>query len=141
MDPYQYPEKLIPTLILNAIEQGMNYQYMEMEEMLEIGFMLMITLKQFCEFFLMAKLANVYNIGGNAEKTNLEVANAVCDSLDNAKPKNSGSYREQITFVEDRPGHDRRYAIDCTKIKTELGWNPKMSFESGIDRNSKVVFR
>ncbi|MBT8124520.1 MAG: dTDP-glucose 4,6-dehydratase [Gammaproteobacteria bacterium] len=134
--PYQFPEKLIPTLILNAIagkklpiygDGGNVRDWLHVEDHVEAILRVLSD----------GIVGNVYNIGGNAEKTNLEVANAVCASLDNAKPKKAGSYREQITFVEDRPGHDRRYAIDFTKIKTELGWKPKMSFEAGIDRTVK----
>jgi dTDP-glucose 4,6-dehydratase len=73
-----------------------------------------------------------YNIGGNNEKTNLEVVTIVCELLDEIKPKPSGSYKDQLTFVADRPGHDQRYAIDASKIKKELGWEPAESFESGI---------
>jgi len=74
-----------------------------------------------------------YNIGGWNEKTNLEVVHTLCDLLDELKPREDGkSYREQITFVKDRPGHDRRYAIDATKIANELGWKPEETFETGI---------
>lgn len=130
--PYQYPEKLIPTLVLNAITQkdlpiygdGENIRdWLYVEDHVEA--ILCVLTK--------GHIGEVYNIGGNAEKTNLQIANAVCESLDKLRPKKSGSYREQVTFVEDRPGHDRRYAIDCSKIKTELGWNPKVSFEKGIN--------
>ena len=134
--PYQFPEKLIPTLILNAIAGKKLPIYGDGENVRD-----WLHVEDHVEAILRVLsdgvVGNVYNIGGNAEKTNLEVANAVCASLDNAKPKKAGSYREQITFVEDRPGHDRRYAIDFTKIKTELGWKPKMSFEAGIDRTVK----
>ncbi|NNC67121.1 MAG: dTDP-glucose 4,6-dehydratase, partial [Gammaproteobacteria bacterium] len=105
--PYQFPEKLIPTLILNAIagkklpiygDGGNVRDWLHVEDHVEAILRVLSD----------GIVGNVYNIGGNAEKTNLEVANAVCASLDNAKPKKAGSYREQITFVEDRPGHDRR---------------------------------
>ncbi len=129
--PYQYPEKLIPTLILNAVNQkelpiygdgGNIRDWLYVDDHIEA---IIRVLKD-------GSIGEVYNIGGNAEKTNLQVANAVCKSLDVLRPKNSGSYNEQITFVEDRPGHDRRYAIDCTKIQNELDWCSKVSFESGI---------
>ena len=130
--PYQYPEKLIPTLILSAIrgeklpiygDGGNIRDWLYVEDHIEAILRVLSD----------GLIGDVYNIGGNEEKTNLQVANAVCGSLDKLKPKKMGSYRDQITFVEDRPGHDRRYAIDSTKIKTELKWKPKMSFEKGID--------
>ena len=79
------------------------------------------------------KIGETYNIGGWNEKTNLEVVHTLCNLLDELKPCDDGkSYKEQITFVKDRPGHDRRYAIDATKISNELGWKPDETFESGI---------
>ena len=78
-------------------------------------------------------ICETYNIGGWNEKTNLEVVHTLCDLLDELKPREDGkSYKEQITFVKDRPGHDRRYAIDATKISNELGWKPEETFETGI---------
>jgi dTDP-glucose 4,6-dehydratase len=71
-------------------------------------------------------------VGGCNEKTNLEVVHTLCDILDQLKPKASGSYRDQITYVKDRPGHDRRYAIDAGKIIDQLGWRPQQTFETGI---------
>ena len=79
------------------------------------------------------KIGETYNIGGWNEKTNLEVVHILCDLLDELKPREDGkSYRDQITFVKDRPGHDQRYAIDATKISKELGWKPEETFETGI---------
>ena len=78
-------------------------------------------------------VGETYNIGGWNEKTNLEVVHTLCDLLDELKPRSDGqSYRDQISFVKDRPGHDLRYAIDATKISDELGWKPQETFESGI---------
>jgi dTDP-glucose 4,6-dehydratase len=78
-------------------------------------------------------VGETYNIGGWNEKANLEVVHTLCDLLDELKPREDGkSYKEQITFVKDRPGHDRRYAIDATKISNELGWKPEETFETGI---------
>jgi dTDP-glucose 4,6-dehydratase len=73
-----------------------------------------------------------YNIGGNSEKSNNEVVSMLCEILDAARPRQAGKYAELISFVKDRPGHDRRYAIDARKISRELGWKPKESFESGL---------
>jgi len=78
-------------------------------------------------------IGETYNIGGWNEKANLEVVHTLCDLLDELKPREDGkSYKNQITFVKDRPGHDRRYAIDATKISNELGWKPEETFETGI---------
>ena len=73
-----------------------------------------------------------YNVGGRSERRNIEVVQAICEILDEIRPKPAGSYREQIAFVADRPGHDPRYAIDCSKIERELGWRPRESFETGL---------
>ena len=78
------------------------------------------------------RLGEVYNVGGWNEKANLEVVHTLCDILDQLDPKAQGSYLEQITYVQDRPGHDRRYAIDARKLERELGWKPAETFESGI---------
>ena len=79
------------------------------------------------------KLGETYNIGGRNERENLYIANTICDLLDEMKPKNV-SYRNQITFVTDRPGHDFRYAIDASKIENELGWKAEENFETGIKK-------
>jgi len=78
------------------------------------------------------KPGETYNIGGHNEKTNLEVVKTICTILDDIRPKSSGTYAGQISFVEDRPGHDKRYAIDTGKIKRELGWVPEETFDGGI---------
>jgi dTDP-glucose 4,6-dehydratase len=85
-------------------------------------------------------LGETYNIGGSNEKTNLEVVHAICLILDELKPRPDGkSYKDQITFVKDRPGHDRRYAIDATKLAKELTWKPLETFETGL-RKTVVWF-
>jgi dTDP-glucose 4,6-dehydratase len=78
------------------------------------------------------RLGETYNIGGRTEMQNIAVVKTICATLDELRPRPSGSYAEQIAFVKDRPGHDRRYAIDCRKIESELGWKPTETFESGI---------
>ena len=79
------------------------------------------------------KLGETYNVGGWNEKANLDVVNTLCEILDELQPRSDGlSYRTQITFVNDRPGHDRRYAIDASKIERELGWRPQETFDTGI---------
>ena len=81
------------------------------------------------------RLGEVYNVGGWNEKANLDVVHVLCDILDELSPRKDGaSYRTQITFVKDRPGHDRRYAIDSSKIRAELGWSPKENFDTGIEK-------
>ncbi len=81
------------------------------------------------------KLGETYNVGGWNEKANLDVVNTLCEILDTLKPRIDGaSYKTQITFVKDRPGHDRRYAIDASKIERELGWKPQETFETGIHK-------
>ena len=130
--PFQFPEKLIPLIIHNALAgkplpiygNGLNIRdWLFVEDhcaaiarVLEAG-----------------TPGEVYNIGGNNEKTNLEVVHTLCDLLDSLKPRSDGaSYRSQITFVTDRPGHDARYAIDASKIKNALGWEPAETFETGL---------
>lgn len=75
-----------------------------------------------------------YNVGGNAEKKNIEVVTAICSILDRLQPKADGKYADQITYVTDRPGHDRRYAIDASKIRSDLDWTPSVTFEQGIEQ-------
>jgi len=77
-------------------------------------------------------VGETYTIGGNSERTNLQIVHKLCDLLDELRPRPMGFYRELVTFVKDRPGHDYRYAIDSTKIRTELGWTPARDFETGI---------
>ena len=130
--PYHFPEKLIPLTILNALEEkpvgvygkGENVRdWLHVEDHAEA---LVAVLER-------GRTGQSYNIGGNAERTNLAVVETICDLLDQRRPlAEGGSRRSLITFVEDRPGHDRRYAIDASKIAAELGWQPKHSFESGI---------
>ncbi len=129
--PYQFPEKLIPLMILNALEGKPLPMYgdgMNVRDWLYVG--------DHCAG-IRAVLdrgppGETYNIGGNSEKRNLEVVHAVCAVLDELRPKRRGRYAEQIRFVADRPGHDRRYAIDPRKIEGELAWRPAQTFEAGI---------
>ena len=132
--PYHFPEKLIPLVILNAINGKQLPIYgdgQQVRDWLYVG--------DHCSAIrtVLAKgaLGETYNIGGWNEKTNLDVANTICQILDELRPRADGqSYAQQITFVKDRPGHDRRYAIDARKIERELGWRPAETFDTGIKK-------
>ncbi|MGH8474196.1 MAG: dTDP-glucose 4,6-dehydratase, partial [Methylococcales bacterium] len=130
--PYQFPEKLIPLVIHHALSgkplpiygdglQVRDWLYVQdhcgaIRQVLEQG-----------------RVGETYNIGGWNEKSNLEVVKTLCAILDELNPREDGkSYAEQITYVKDRPGHDRRYAIDASKIEREVGWKPRETFETGI---------
>lgn len=129
--PYQFPEKLIPLVLHNALAgkplpiygDGSNVR-----DWLYVGDHC-AAIRRVLEA---GRLGETYNIGGCNEKTNLEVVHTLCSILDHIRPKDAGSYSDQITFVKDRPGHDRRYAINAGKIADELGWQPAETFETGI---------
>jgi dTDP-glucose 4,6-dehydratase len=130
--PYHFPEKLIPLMITHALAGKSLPIY---GDGLQIRDWLYV--KDHCsairEVLARGNPGQTYNIGGWNEKPNIEIVKIICDLLDQKKPKeNGGSYREQIIHVKDRPGHDRRYAIDARKIQRELGWKPAETFESGI---------
>lgn len=138
--PHQYPEKLIPVMILNAVEgrplpvygEGANVRdWLHVDD--HCGGLLMVLRR--------GAPGQSYNLGGDAERTNLEVVEAVCAAVEAELPaarnpalaaRGVGDYRELVSFVEDRPGHDHRYAIDSTKARRELGWAPRHDFESGL---------
>ncbi len=144
--PYQFPEKLIPLMILNALEgkklpvygDGLNVRdWLYVEDHCSAIYSIIRN----------GRLGETYNIGGENEETNINVVNKICEILEALYPlkentfiqiQNSKSkiqnYKELITFVKDRPGHDRRYAINCNKIKKELGWKPSVSFEHGLEK-------
>jgi dTDP-glucose 4,6-dehydratase len=129
--PYQFPEKLIPLVIRNALAgeplpvYGDGLQVRDWLYVLDHCDALRRILEQ-------GKAGHTYNIGGAAERKNIDVVRAVCAILDCERPRASGSYAEQISFVKDRPGHDRRYAIDGSKLRAELGWAPAQSFETAL---------
>ncbi|WP_455230101.1 dTDP-glucose 4,6-dehydratase [Geopseudomonas aromaticivorans] len=130
--PYHFPEKLIPLIILNALDgkplpvygkgdQVRDWLYVEDHA------------RALYKVVTEGLIGETYNIGGHNEKQNIEVVHTLCDLLDELRPRSlGGSYRSQITHVQDRPGHDLRYAIDASKIQRELGWTPEETFESGI---------
>ncbi len=128
--PFHFPEKLIPLNILRGLDGKPMPVYGKGENVRDWLFVedharALITVIQ------QGRLGEVYNIGGNAERRNIDVVNAICGLLDEMAPSGR-PHRELISFVTDRPGHDLRYAIDATKIRTELGWRPQESFESGL---------
>ena len=128
--PYHFPEKLIPLVILNALEGKSLPIYGEGDQIRD-WLHVEDHARALYKVVTKGKLGETYNIGGHNEKQNIEVVQTICDILQQLRPKEA-HYREQIAFVQDRPGHDRRYAIDASKIQKELGWVPEETFESGI---------
>ncbi|MBP7970709.1 MAG: dTDP-glucose 4,6-dehydratase [Aquaspirillum sp.] len=130
--PYHFPEKLIPLMILNALNGKALPVYGDGKNVRD--WLYVVDHCRAIERVLaVGQVGETYNVGGCNEKTNLEVVHTLCDILDELQPRADGaSYREQIRFVQDRPGHDRRYAIDASKIIDQLGWKPQESFETGI---------
>jgi dTDP-glucose 4,6-dehydratase len=131
--PYQFPEKLIPLMILNTIEGKPLPVYGDGKNVRDWLYVI-----DHCEalvrVFEKGNPGETYNIGGGAERQNIEVVNLLCDLLDNRlKRKGKDSSRNLIRFVTDRPGHDRRYAIDATKIKNQLAWTPRHRFEEALE--------
>jgi len=130
--PYHFPEKLIPLCILNALNGKPLPIYGDGKQIRD-----WLYVKDHCsairEVLSEGKIGDTYNVGGWNEKTNLEVVKTLCGILDELKPKADGSkYENQITYVKDRPGHDRRYAIDASKLERDLGWKPQETFETGL---------
>ncbi len=132
--PFQFPEKLIPLMIANCIDEKTLPIYGNGSNIRD-----WLYVKDHCDAISISikkgEIGQTYNIGGNNEKSNLEIVKTICRILDYKKPRNNGkSYEDLIEFVDDRPGHDYRYAIDSSKIKNKLGWNPTETFKTGIDK-------
>ena len=134
--PYQFPEKLIPLMILNATRAKPLPVYGDgrnIRDWLYVG--------DHCQAIRLVleqgRAGEVYNIGGSSERANIDVVNTVCAILDGLQPRGTGNYADLIRHVTDRPGHDRRYAVDTRKISAELGWRPAETFESGLARTVK----
>lgn len=129
--PYQFPEKLIPLVILNALSKKNLPIYGDGQNIRD-----WLYVEDHCQaiytVLLKGYLGETYNIGGETELTNLTVVETICDLLDELTPQPNFSHRSLITFVKDRLGHDRRYAVNCNKIKQELRWSPEQSFLTGI---------
>lgn len=131
--PYHFPEKLIPKVILNALHgkelpiygQGLNVRdWLFVEDHADA--LLLVVEK--------GTPGRSYNVGGHNERRNIDLVHAICDILDARRPRDSGSYRDQIAFVTDRPGHDARYAINPERIMNELGWKPSVTVEQGLEK-------
>jgi dTDP-glucose 4,6-dehydratase len=132
--PYQFPEKLIPLMISNALAGKPLPVYGDGKNVRDWLYVL-----DHCEALRVVlergRAGETYNIGGGAERANIDLVNTICGLLDKAAPRKGGAkYAELISFVKDRPGHDRRYAIDSTKLARELGWTPRENFESGLKK-------
>ncbi len=134
--PYQFPEKLIPLMITNALAGKPLPIYGDGQNVRD-----WLYVKDHCAAIRLVlahgRYGETYNIGGCNQKTNLEVVHLICKLLDQIKPKSSGTYAQQMVLVKDRLGHDRRYAMDATKIRQELGWQPTETFETGL---AKTVY-
>ena len=130
--PRQFPEKLIPLMTLNAIQGKPLPIYGSGENIRD-----WLHVEDHCEaiydVLTRGRVGETYNVGGRSERNNITIVTKICEILDELRPREDGkSYKEQITHVADRMGHDLRYAIDCSKIERELGWTPKHQFEDGL---------
>jgi dTDP-glucose 4,6-dehydratase len=132
--PYHFPEKLIPLIIIRALRGEELPVYGDGSNVRDWLFV-EDHARALTAVFENGQPGETYNVGGNSERKNIDVVRTICAALDQKRPRSGGrSYADQITFVTDRPGHDQRYAIDAAKIRTELGWEPQVTFEEGIEQ-------
>ncbi len=129
--PKQHKEKLIPKVIFNCLNELPIPIYGKGDNIRDWLYVL-DHCKAIDLVYHTGRAGETYNIGGRNERTNMQIVNTICASLDEIKPRKNGKYADLITFVEDRAGHDQRYAIDATKLETELGWKADENFDSGI---------
>ena len=134
--PFQFPEKLIPLMIINCLENKPLPIYGDGQNIRDWLFV-SDHCRALYKIFKKGKLNDTYNIGGNNEIKNIDIVNIICEMLDDLKPLKNGTYKDLISFVQDRPGHDTRYAINSTKIQNEIGWKPLESFKTGIRKTIK----
>jgi len=134
--PYQFPEKLVPLMILNILEEKALPVYGDGKNVRD-----WLYVEDHCqaiwEILNKGDVSSTYNIGGENEWENIKLVNFLCEKIAKIKGKDKNYFKKLITFVKDRPGHDRRYAINCDKIKSELGWSSRLNFEKGLDINIK----
>ena len=132
--PYQFPEKLIPLIILNALEYKPLPVYGDGQQVRDWLFV-QDHIDAINTVLDRGVVGEMYNVGGSSERTNMQVVHDICDALDRRRPDESrGERRDLVEYVADRPGHDRRYAIDCSKLSGELGWQPSFSFATGLEK-------
>jgi len=131
--PYHFPEKLIPLMILNALDGKPLPVYGDGQNIRDWLYV-RDHCEAICQVLEKGRLGETYNVGGINEIRNIDVVTTICRKLDELRPRASGKYEDLITYVKDRPGHDRRYAIDPRKIQSEIGWAPAETFESGINK-------
>jgi len=134
--PYQFPEKLIPLMILNILEEKPLPVYGDGKNIRD-----WLYVEDHCsaiwQILKYGKTAETYNVGGENEWENIKLVNILCEMLSQIKAKNKDCYKRLITYVKDRPGHDRRYAINCNKLKDQLGWKQNHSFQDGLNKTIK----
>lgn len=129
--PYHFPEKLIPLILLNALERKRLPIYGKGDNIRDWLYV-EDHVRALWRVVVQGEPGQTYNIGGNSERTNLNVVQTICDILDEIRPHQQGTYRNLIEFVPDRPGHDKRYAMDASRIRRDLGWEPRETLESGL---------
>jgi dTDP-glucose 4,6-dehydratase len=137
--PFQFPEKLIPLMILNAVAGRSLPVYGDGQQVRDWLFVI-DHVDAILAVLASGRVGETYNIGGNCERTNMQIVEMICDAVDARRDSGGSISRSLITHVADRPGHDRRYAIDCSKLSNEMGWTPSVSFEQGLEHTVDWYF-